>query len=338
MPESTGTIFTVLLFIAAFFGSGAYAVLSMADFQAARRGFWAAAVSFVLIGLVLGLMTTWPLPVRIIVGALFAAAAIGSLIWILDYLKVRESLGIVSVSNQPDVLILPPIYPYKFSWQASSNLEMVISPERPPTETSPLRTAIPIFRIKNIGSVVAKDVTVEWTIGDIDIKKAVENSARLREFVTRFTDKKFAIFNAALPENVIADVMTGPGIRGVIARPPYSGYFMVYSSHEHSTIPYLAPEINNTGYQESDMPVEICQFLELYIVATILDGPPLPATVSVPIAATVKWKSPDGGEPAYFRIIAAAMNITGWALVGNQVQNQTKDIEAQIRFTVSAVS
>ena len=75
MPEAVGTIFTILLFMAAFVGSGGYAVLSMADFRAARRGFWATAISFAAIGLVLGIMTTWPLPVRIIACALFLAIA-----------------------------------------------------------------------------------------------------------------------------------------------------------------------------------------------------------------------------------------------------------------------
>ena len=69
-------------------------MLSMADFRAARRGFWATALSFAAIGLVLGTMTTWPLSARVIICAVFMAVAGGGLIWILDYLKVREALGI----------------------------------------------------------------------------------------------------------------------------------------------------------------------------------------------------------------------------------------------------
>jgi hypothetical protein len=100
MAEPVGAIFTVLLFIAAFVGSGAYAVLSMADFRAARRGFWATTISFADIGLVLGTMTTWPLSVRVAVCAAFMAVAGGGLIWILDYLKVRETLGIESTQTE----------------------------------------------------------------------------------------------------------------------------------------------------------------------------------------------------------------------------------------------
>jgi hypothetical protein len=99
MPEPTGTIFTVLLFLAAFLGSGAYAVLSMADFRAARRGFCATAVSFAAIGLILGIMTTWPLSIRVAVCAAFMAIAGGGLIWIFDYLKVREALGVEKTEN-----------------------------------------------------------------------------------------------------------------------------------------------------------------------------------------------------------------------------------------------
>jgi hypothetical protein len=107
MGEATVTIFTVLLFIAAFVGSGAYTVLSIADFGAARRGFWATAISFAATGLVLGIMTTWSLPVRMSVcGAFFLVAGMG-LVWMLDYLKVREALGF---AKSPDV-VMRLVYP-----------------------------------------------------------------------------------------------------------------------------------------------------------------------------------------------------------------------------------
>ena len=105
MGEAAATTLAVLLFVAAFLGSGAYAVLSMADFRAARHGFWAAAFSFAAIGLVLGVMTTWSLPARIIVCAVFFAAAGGGLVWVLDYLKVREALGIEKPQTETDRLV-----------------------------------------------------------------------------------------------------------------------------------------------------------------------------------------------------------------------------------------
>jgi hypothetical protein len=94
MGEFAGTIFTIILFIAAFLGSGAYAVLGMADFRAARRGFKATAISFAAIGMVIGVMTTWPLPIRMFICAAFFSIAGAGLIWVLDYLKVREALGV----------------------------------------------------------------------------------------------------------------------------------------------------------------------------------------------------------------------------------------------------
>jgi hypothetical protein len=94
MDEATGITFTILLFFAAFLSSGAYGVLSLADFRAARRGFIGTAVSFAAIGVTLGVMTTWPLPIRVAVCAAFMALAGGGLIWALDYLKVRERLAL----------------------------------------------------------------------------------------------------------------------------------------------------------------------------------------------------------------------------------------------------
>jgi ABC-type branched-subunit amino acid transport system permease subunit len=106
MGEAVGTVLTVSLLVVAFIGTGAYAVLSIADFRAARRGFWATAICFAAIGIVLGFMTTWPLPIRIAICAVFMAAAGGGLIWVLDYLKAREALGIASQDAQPDIEVL----------------------------------------------------------------------------------------------------------------------------------------------------------------------------------------------------------------------------------------
>jgi hypothetical protein len=102
MEEPVGTIFTVLLFIAAFLGSGAYAVLSMADFRAARRGFYATAASFAVIGLVLGTMATWPLPIRMAICAAFFGVSGKALVRVLKYLRVRETLGIENVKTQSE--------------------------------------------------------------------------------------------------------------------------------------------------------------------------------------------------------------------------------------------
>ena len=156
---------------------------------------------------------------------------------------------------------------------------------------------------KNIGSAVAKDVTIEWAINNIDLHQIIESSTRLKGFVTKLTDNKFAVFSGAISEDRTAEFMRGLGFRGVIASPPYSGYFMAYSARENSNIPYLAPEINNTGYQEADMPIGVCQFLELYVVATLPpEGPPGTSTISVPIDASVRWKSPEGGNLYAFEL------------------------------------
>jgi hypothetical protein len=99
MGEGAGFIFTVALFVVAFVGAGAYAVVGIADFKSARRGFVAATIIFAGLGVVLAVMTTWSLPTRITIAAVFAAVAFGSLVWVLDYLKVRERLGIANESQ-----------------------------------------------------------------------------------------------------------------------------------------------------------------------------------------------------------------------------------------------
>lgn len=95
MGEAATTISTILFFVAAFFGSGAYSVLSLSDYRAARRGFWGTAISFAALGVVLGIMTNWPLPIRMAIAGGFCLTAAIGMVWISDYLKVRERLGLV---------------------------------------------------------------------------------------------------------------------------------------------------------------------------------------------------------------------------------------------------
>jgi hypothetical protein len=94
MGEAVTAVSTILFFVAAFLGSGAYGVLSLNDYRAARRGFWATAINFALIGVALGVMTTWSLPVRMAVTGGFSLLAAGSLVWILDYVNLREKMGL----------------------------------------------------------------------------------------------------------------------------------------------------------------------------------------------------------------------------------------------------
>jgi hypothetical protein len=177
------------------------------EFRFARACFWLAAV------LILGAHFMWqwtsdqPLGMKVLAAVIVCGFAGGGLAGGLGWIKQKRE--IIGAAAQPDILIFPPAYRYTFTWRASSNLEMVISPERPPSETSPLRTTIPVFQIKNIGNAIAKDVTVEWTINDIDLRKAVENAVRLRGFITRFIDKAFVVFNGEVPDSVITRVMRG---------------------------------------------------------------------------------------------------------------------------------
>ena len=97
-------------------------MLSIADFRAARRGFWATAFSFASIGIVLGIMTAWPLPVRMVICAVFMAVAGGGLIWVLDYLKAREALGIDSQAAQPDIEVLAPERGYVLLWDPPARM------------------------------------------------------------------------------------------------------------------------------------------------------------------------------------------------------------------------
>jgi hypothetical protein len=176
--ETVGTILGVLCLVAGLLGSGAYAVLSMADFLAARRGFWATAIIFSAIGLVLGVMTTWPLPIRMLVCAAFFSVAGAGLVWVLDYLKVREALGIES--PQPNIVVIPPlINNYILVWDPPQQPHILSSPLTITGKVPALlkigdlpdpnrEEPSPLFRVKNLGS-VAHTVRMHWEHGSATV-------------------------------------------------------------------------------------------------------------------------------------------------------------------------
>jgi hypothetical protein len=273
MGEAASTIFTILLFIAAFLGSGAYAVLSLADFRAARGGFWATAISFAAIGIVLGIMTTWPLPVRMIVCAAFFAMAGGGLIWILDYLNARQALGIGSSEQstlQPNLALKLTTKAYELKWG-------------PPTGR--LFSDAVQFLLKNEApSVVASRVEIVW--------RSETSIEAVKEIVLR--DSKITPFNPKI------------GNRRIVLNPRPDGGNLLESEYPWSesdgdTLAILATE-------EAILLPPSVQFPALFYFIATMPKEIGKTTAPYLVSVTIKWQHPPGGLEQKFRVKMTATN------------------------------
>jgi len=242
-----------------------------------------------------------------------------------------------TLSAQPDIILLRPTHTYKMTWRTNSNLEMVILPNRRPEETEPLKTGLPAFQIKNLGSGTAKSVTIEWDAKEVDFKAAIHNSERLKSFVVKLNDTNFGIFSGMPDDSKVQESMKF-GLRGVVAGSDYKGYVGVYSQNTTTQFPYMAPEINNTSYQDAVLPLEITHVLELFIAAAMPEGPPLQTRLSLPpLFATIRWRTPENGKPSRYRIDVTAISTEFWATVNQKPVSSNPEIEADVEFAVTLV-
>jgi hypothetical protein len=94
-----------------------------------------------------------------------------------------------------DIILLPPIYTYNLEWNPVANIEIIMFPVRQTTETSPLTTGLPLFRLKNIGKEVAKDLKITWIGTNISLSDTVKDSHNLTPYNAVLTNDQFAIFS-----------------------------------------------------------------------------------------------------------------------------------------------
>lgn len=243
--------------------------------------------------------------------------------------RVKDEAGL------PDIVLLSPVYDFRLAWRAPTNNEVIMLPERGADKT-PLRTGVPIFRIKNIGNNVARRIRIEWNIDPTLLKKTVERSPRLQKYVVRITDHNFGIFEGALDEDFIENSMNMIGIRGKFNRLGVSsGYVANYAAHASTEIPYLAPEINNEKYQEAEMPFEIEQLLQLLFIAS-LPSDFTPTRTAISVFVSIHWTNGDTERRANYRIDAKALNISDTAPAGTAMP-PTPEVLAIVKFEVAPI-
>jgi hypothetical protein len=233
-----------------------------------------------------------------------------------------------------DVVFLPPVYEFKLEWRAPQNNEIIMSPDRRQNDVLPLTTGLPIFRIKNIASTVARQVTIQWHIEN-DLGKSINESKRLKKYMVRLTDHNLGIFSGNMSTDNVNKAMS-INIRGkIVETGGGNGYVGGYASVASTDIPYLAPEINNDKYQDAVMPFDIAQLMEFLFVASLPNNLGPPAMV-IPIFVEIKWTGQDTEHHAYYRIDASAFNISDTAPAGS-LMPPPPEILSLLRFTTTPI-
>ncbi len=239
----------------------------------------------------------------ILVMALGAIIFCGGAAWYFWSPRLQPSFA------TPDIVLLAPVYDFKLVWRAPTNNEIIMLPERG-ADNSPLKTGVPVFRIKNIGTDVARSVHIEWDIDPNLFKTSIQKSVRLRKYRIEINNRNLGIFEGSLDDKFIENAMNTTGLRGKFVKIGVgSGYVGAYATRAAVDIPYLAPEINNDKYQEIEMPFAFTELLEFILISSLPIEMSMNKTV-IPISVAINWISGDVARSAYYKVDAEAFNIS----------------------------
>jgi hypothetical protein len=133
-------ILTVLVLLVGLFATAGYGLMSVAQHRGARVAFCTAAFLFAAIGIELGLVMTWPLSVQIVVAGLFAFAAAGTLVYVLNSVSVLQN-----ASKKPDAYIIADCYrsQYPNERPVNGDIYALIKDVPPPATPSIEIAAVP---------------------------------------------------------------------------------------------------------------------------------------------------------------------------------------------------
>jgi hypothetical protein len=153
-----------------------------------------------------------------------------------------------------DIIFLPPLFNYNLEWNPAANIEVIMLPVRQAADTSMLTTGLPVFRLKNIDKEVAKDLKITWNATNISLLVAVEHSNNLKPYNAILKNDQFAIFSKPPDDQLLSRALHIKTRGTTVSQSGIRGYVCGYSVTDESTLPYLAPQIDNTSYTDVVMP------------------------------------------------------------------------------------
>ena len=194
----------------------------------------------------------------------------------------------VKETTQPDIEVLAPELGYLLRWDPPAKMYIQSVPweggNLPPEGTA---VPSPRFRIKNLGAAVARNLQLKWKLllDEKEFLNAIAKPELFRKYNARFDEQsgRFYIGGGKTDTNEWNALLAGD----------YTW-----------SMPFLAPEMNNTSYVDSPIPYGIYQLVEIYSCALISNDPLSRELISVPLTLTISWDKPTGGKPVSFSVRA----------------------------------
>jgi hypothetical protein len=199
----------------------------------------------------------------------------------------------VKETAQPDIEVLAPERGYLLRWDPPEKMYIQSVPwegGKLPPEGGAIPS--PQFRKKNLGAAVARNLRLQWKLllDEKDFLNAIAKPKLFLAYKARF-DRNSSRF-------YIGGGETKTNEWGTLLAWDYAW-----------SMPYLAPEMNNTSYVYSPIPYGIYQLVEIYSCAVISDDPLSRNLITVPLTLTISWEKPLDGKPVSFSVRTIIQNM-----------------------------
>lgn len=155
------------------------------------------------------------------------------------------------------LVFFKPADKYSLTWDPPQDIQIITQPGN---QDSARITRLPIFRIKNLGASVLRDVKIEWEVPKELLSAAVRESERMKRFDVLITDQNIEI------------TKTSP--HGV------NKWFSNFAYKDETKIEYISPQIDNDSYLDAPIPPMIFSVLEVFAVSQLPLSPPFSSVVA----------------------------------------------------------
>lgn len=312
-------IFGLLVLAVGVFATAAYGMIPVDD-KAARGCFYATAFFLIAVGIELGIVTSWPLGIKMLAAGSVAFVAIAGLTYILN-----SRPFITGGSQQLSTILRCFLRSVDIFFFGTPQTKCISKASRGPEISSPEGAGVPSpqFRIKNLGTAVPRNLRLHWKLllGEKDFLAAIEKPELFRMYNARFDAKesRFYIGGGETKTNEWNALLTWEFT---------------------STVLFLAPEINNTTYVHSPIPYSTYQLIDIYSCAMISDDRRSRALITVPLTLTISWDEPSGGKPISFSVRAIIQGMDPGTQIKdtNDVLGPIPKITGTIGFEVEPLS
>ncbi len=178
---------------------------------------------------------------------------------------------------------------------------------------------LPIFRLKNLGKEVARDIKVEWLISEDLLGEKVAASERLKKY------------NTSVHNNAVSMEKTKNKTK--------EGWTNFISFHEVESYEYLSPQIDNNSYMDLNMPSGVYGVLEIIFVAEMPNGQPMLNSVSKLFNVKISYNEMGKKIKHEYMVNATAHNFKPWSngIVKIPIDGKMREppeVMAEVKFDV----